>query len=297
MTEKVLVTGAGGRVGRALLSVLAEEKRGLTRSELDIADAAAVARVFDSLKPTVVINAAAWTDVAGAETHRDAAYRANAEGVRVLAAEAARRGIALIHYSTDYVFSGEGDSPWTETDRPAPTGVYGASKLEGERQFFVSGVRGAVIRAGWLHSGERDFISAVLKRALSGGELTVVDNQVGTPTSTDALARWTAAALPGILASPTAVLHHYVESGPYVSRYDFAATVLTKAQALFAARGESEKAARIRYAKETMKRTSLAPGIRPLNCRLATEDKAHFPLTENWLKAVDKSVENVESLF
>ena len=178
MAEKVLVTGAGGRLGRALLSVLAEEKRGLMRSELDIADAAAVARVFDSLKPTVVINAAAWTDVAGAETHRDAAYRANAEGVRVLAAEAARRGIALIHYSTDYVFSGEGDSPWTETDRPAPTGVYGASKLEGERQFFASGVRGAVIRAGWLHSGERDFIAAVLNRALSGGELTVVDNQV-----------------------------------------------------------------------------------------------------------------------
>ena len=227
-----------------------------------------------------MINAAAWTDVTGAETHRDAAYRANAEGVRVLAAEAARRGIALIHYSTDYVFSGEGDSPWTETDRPAPTGV-----------------RGAVIRAGWLHSGERDFIAAVLNRARSGGELTVVDNQVGTPTSTDALARWTAAALPGILESLTAVLHHYVESGPYVSRYDFAATVLTKAQALLAARGESEKAARIHYAKETMKRTSLTPGIRPLNCRLATEDKAHFPLAENWLKAVDKSVENVESLF
>ena len=174
MTKRVLVTGAGGRLGRALLSVLAEEKRGLTRSELDIADSAAVARVFDSLKPTVVINAAAWTDVTGAETHRDAAYRANAEGVRVLAGEAARRGIALIHYSTDYVFSGEGDLPWTETDRPAPTGVYGASKLEGERQFFASGVRGAVIRAGWLHSGERDFIAAVLKRALSGGELTVV---------------------------------------------------------------------------------------------------------------------------
>lgn len=297
MAADYLITGAGGRLGRAFSEVLGRRAVSLKHGELDISDADAVRRALEGIKPKLVINAAAWTDVSGAETHRRDAYRINAHGVGILAREAAVRDVALLHFSTDYVFSGEGGEPWRESDRPDPAGIYGMSKLEGENYFFRSGVRGAVVRVGWLHSGERDFVEAILSRAMSGADLTVVDNQVGTPSSAAALARWAVRALPALTASRHALLRHYREAGGYISRYDFAAYILTRAQALLSARGMHDEASAMSIARANMGHAKLAPGIRPLNCRLGVGDTAPFSEPENWKKAVDKSVENVKGLF
>lgn len=292
-----LITGAGGRLGREFAEVLGRRALSLTHGELDISEADAVRYVFERFRPKAVINTAAWTDVTGAESHYDDAFRVNSDGVRILASEASALDIALLHFSTDYVFSGEGNNPWNECDKTYPTGVYGSSKLEGENCFFRSGVRGAVVRVGWLHSGKQDFVEAILRKAMSGVPLSVVDNQIGTPSSAAALAVWAAQGLPSLVESRTALLRHYREAGGFVSRFDFAAYILLRAQALLSERGMHDEAEAMCIARKTMKRTKLTPGIRPLNCRLGVGEIAPFPEPTEWKRAVDKSVENVEGLF
>jgi len=186
---KVLVTGAAGQVGRAV--VAATEAAGddviaADRSSLDIADRDVVLAAVSSLRPDVVINAAAYTDVDGCERDPDVAFATNAMAVRFLADACARTGAHLVHVSTDYVFDGRKGSPYQEWDDPNPLCVYARSKLGGEHE---AGPAATVVRTSWVFSRYgRNFVQPVLDRAASGEPLRIIDDQVGGPTAAHSLA-------------------------------------------------------------------------------------------------------------
>nr|CAP11383.1 4-ketoreductase [Streptomyces olivaceus] len=187
-----LITGAAGMLGRDLAEVLAEsgaEYTALTRKELDITDTAAVRAAVAG--HDVVVNAAAWTDVDGAETEEAAATRINGEGPRALAAACAETGAVLIQVSTDYVFPGDATEPYRHDAPTAPVNAYGRSKLAGELAVTeLLPERGYVVRTAWLYGAHgRNFVSTMLGLAEQRETVDVVDDQRGQPTWTRALAR------------------------------------------------------------------------------------------------------------
>ncbi len=180
--QRVLVTGAGGLLGRALSAAALPagwQLVGLPRGTLDIAEPAEVAASLDRERPDVVLNAAAYTNVDGAETDPAAAVRANALGPAVLAAETARRGLVLLHVSTDHVFAGDATRPYREDDPTGPRSVYGQSKLAGEEWVRRLQPRHYVVRtAGLFGPGGPSFVDAIWQRAARGEPLRVVGDQV-----------------------------------------------------------------------------------------------------------------------
>lgn len=193
---KWLVTGAGGQLGADLLARLAaDDAVGLTRPDLDIADAAAVSALFAQVRPDIVINAAAYTAVDAAEADEDGAHSGNAVGPRNLAEASARSGARLIHLSTDYVFAGDGNAPYSVTAPTAPKTAYGRTKLAGERL-----VREAlpdaswVVRTAWVYGATgKNFVKTMARLEKSRETLTVVDDQRGSPT-------WSADLADGLIA-------------------------------------------------------------------------------------------------
>lgn len=223
---KILVTGAGGQLGTALRETLRAEHEVVYTdvAELDITSADAVAAFFERVRPEVTINCAAWTDVDGAEANEAGARRVNRDAPAILAAECARREAAIVHISTDFVFDGTAQRPYTEADAPNPINIYGATKLEGEHAVVASGARGAVIRTSWLYSPwGKNFVKAILNAAASRPELKVVADQVGNPTSALSLARAIAATLGQL--DERAEVYQYCDSG-VVSRADFAREII-----------------------------------------------------------------------
>lgn len=190
MRGPVLVIGADGQVGRATLFALQRDGRsavGVGRAELDITDANAIETMIDRIRPSMVINAAAWTAVDAAETAVEQAMAVNGEAPGLIAAAAKHSGAGLIHLSTDYVFDGGKGAPYVESDLPAPLSAYGRTKLAGEAAVLRSGVRGLVMRTSWLLSSG-GFVGAILARAEAGEALRVVGDQRGCPTQVDDLA-------------------------------------------------------------------------------------------------------------
>ena len=195
---RILLTGRDGQVGSALGRALAPlgEVIALARAELDLGDADAIRRVVRAANPDTIVNAAAYTAVDKAESEREAAFAVNAVAPGVLAEEAKRNGALLAHYSTDYVFDGTKPSPYVEEDTPDPINVYGASKLAGEQAVAASGCRYLILRTSWVYGPRgRNFPLTMLRLARERPELRVVDDQVGAPTSSLAIARATAQAL------------------------------------------------------------------------------------------------------
>jgi dTDP-4-dehydrorhamnose reductase len=163
---------------------------GLTRAELDLTDAAAIRAVVRRLKPRWIVNAAAYTAVDKAESNARAAYAINGDAPGILGEEAALVGAPVIHFSTDYVFSGEGETPWREDGSTGPLSVYGASKLAGERALAESGAVHFIFRTSWVFGARgENFLQRILKLALEREELKIVDDQVGSPTWSRELAR------------------------------------------------------------------------------------------------------------
>lgn len=207
---KILVTGASGQLGRALLPALAHhDVVALPRATLDIADPEAVRAVLAAQAPAVVINAAAYNEVDRAEAEPAAALRANAEGPRLLAEATARRGIALVHISTDYVFDGRAGRPYVESDAPNPLSAYGRSKRAGEQAVIAANPRHFVVRTAWLYSAEGRNFPNSMRRLATQGPLRVVNDQRGSPTYAPHLA----VRLAGLLDSADFGLHHMAGAG------------------------------------------------------------------------------------
>jgi dTDP-4-dehydrorhamnose reductase len=232
---RVLVTGACGMLGRDVTRAgrrAGHELVGLRHAQLDITDAAAVDAAVADARPDAVVNCAAWTDVDGAEAHREQAHAVNADGAGNLAHAAAAAGTPLVQVSTDYVFDGHPklDSagrprPYVESDPPGPRSVYGQTKLAGEQQVLQASPRHAVVRSSWLFGVDGpNFVETMLRLAGERESVQVVTDQVGCPSWTGHLAP----ALIGLLEREVAGLAHLAGAGA-VSWNGFAKEIFRQA--------------------------------------------------------------------
>lgn len=194
---RVLVTGAGGQVGRALVRLGPEagvEVVGLDRAGLDVTDAAAARAAVAGLRPDAVVNAAAYTAVDRAEAEPDLAFAVNRDGARHLAEAAEAAGVPLVHISTDYVFDGTA-SPYAPDAPVAPLNVYGASKAAGEAAVWAATERAVILRTAWVFEGTaNNFVTTMLRLAAERPRLAVVADQWGHPTAATDVARGALAA-------------------------------------------------------------------------------------------------------
>ncbi len=220
----ILVTGAAGLLGRALVAELGARALGRTRAELDITDGVAVARVLDEARPRAVLNAAAYTAVDAAESQPERARAANHDGPAALAAACAARGIPLVHVSTDYVFDGGKRMPYVEEDPPAPLGVYGATKAAGEAAVVAAG--GLVVRTSWIFgAGGGSFFGTVLRLARERPRMEIVADQLSCPTYAPDLA----AALVRVVELGLPPGHLHLCGSPPTTRHGFATLVVEEA--------------------------------------------------------------------
>lgn len=205
---RILVTGKHGQVGYELERSLQPlgEVIALDRSKMDLANLAQVRDTIRDLKPQLIVNSAAYTAVDQAENELDAAMRVNGDAVAVMAEEAAGIGAAMIHYSTDYVFDGSKNGPYTENDEPCPVNAYGHSKLAGERALQAAGIPHLIFRTSWVYGARgRNFLLTVKRLAQERNELRIVADQYGTPTWCRIIAEATAHAI-ATLNGPDRVL-------------------------------------------------------------------------------------------
>jgi dTDP-4-dehydrorhamnose reductase len=186
---RVFVTGGGGQLGREFALLLGSDAVALGRAELDVTDEESVARAFALHRPELVLHCAAWTDVDGAESDPDGAWRANEYGSRHVARAARACGAALVGFSTDYVFAGDDPAGYDEHSPVAPRSVYGASKLAGERALLTEHPDAHVVRTAWVFSPRgQNFLLTMLRLGLERDEVGVVDDQIGCPTAAAHLA-------------------------------------------------------------------------------------------------------------
>ncbi|MFO3722742.1 dTDP-4-dehydrorhamnose reductase [Pseudomonas sp. HLMP] len=218
---KLLLLGKDGQVGWELqrsLAPLGEILALNSRSGSycgDLADLSGLAHTVQTWAPDVIVNAAAYTAVDKAESEREQAYRINAEAVEVLAQSASASGALLVHYSTDYVFPGNGVIPWQETDEVGPLNVYGHSKLAGEQAILVSGCAHLIFRTSWVYAARgNNFARTMLRLATERDSLGVIDDQFGAPTGAELIADVTAHAIVATRHEPAlAGLYHLAAAG------------------------------------------------------------------------------------
>ena len=211
MTRRVLITGAGGQLGRELVDAFAGwDVVAADRARLDVTDRDAVLAAVTDVGPTVVVNAAAWTAVDACESDLRRALLVNGVAVRWLAEACRRAGAHLVQVSTDYVFSGELDRPHTEWDTPDPRSAYGRSKLAGEIE--AAAVGATIVRTSWLFGRHgSDIVATILRLAAEPGrELAFVDDQRGCPTFTADLAPM----LRRLAVDRRSGIHHVTNDGP-----------------------------------------------------------------------------------
>mgnify|MGYP001361860972 CR=1 FL=1 len=181
----ILILGGSGQVGFELQRALAPLGNCIApgRRSLDLQDAAAVVRLLDELRPTLIVNAAAWTAVDAAEKARDEAFRLNAALPAQLADYCASHSATLVHYSSDYVYPGDGDTAWRETSETGPLSVYGKSKLAGDEAVLASGADALIFRTSWVYSARgHNFMKTMLRLAREREALRIVGDQIGAPT-------------------------------------------------------------------------------------------------------------------
>jgi len=226
----VLVTGAGGLVGTALMrqcAAVGDQVLGHTHESLDITDIQRLKEVTSEYQPEVIINCAAWTDVDGCESNREKAEAVNAAGPENLATVTREENALLITISTDYVFDGSKDGFYTQRDDPNPQSVYGWSKLEGERRAQLASANTIIVRTGYIFgNGGRNFLSTVIERARRSEELNVITDTWGTPTyAPDLAARLRELAQLGLPGT-----FHVVSGGNGATFEDFTRVALKVAQ-------------------------------------------------------------------
>jgi dTDP-4-dehydrorhamnose reductase len=233
MTLRLLVFGRTGQVATEIARLAGPDLavRALGRAEADLANPEGCARAVAAAEADVVVNAAAYTAVDRAEQEEALAATVNGEAPGAIARAAAARGLPFLHVSTDYVFDGSGDRPWTEDDPPAPLGAYGRSKLAGERAVAAAGGPHAVLRTSWVHAGHgTNFVRTMLRAGAARPRLSVVDDQRGGPTPARAVAA-TLVALAEAFAHGRGVsgIFHFCGAPP-TSWFGFAREIFARAE-------------------------------------------------------------------
>ncbi len=242
MRPTILLTGKTGQLGSELNRLLPSlgEVISPNRSEVDLRDPEKIRRVMRHAKPQLVVNAAAYTAVDGAETDEAGAQAVNAEAPQVLALEAKKLGALLVHFSTDYVFDGSKNTPYVESDLPNPLNAYGRTKLAGEEAIRNSGAAHLIFRTSWVYAtGGRNFLLTILRLATEREELKIVDDQTGAPTSAKDLAETTTTILKGIvartagtngqLAFPKVTGTYHMTAAGHTTWYEFTKAILEEA--------------------------------------------------------------------
>ncbi|MFB9274546.1 dTDP-4-dehydrorhamnose reductase [Cohnella cellulosilytica] len=223
----ILVTGAGGQLGQELVRMNVDGLKiiGKNRSELDITDFGSCERACVSLKPDIVVHAAAYTAVDKAESEPEAAWTVNVEGTRNMAKAAEAVGAKFCYISTDYVFDGRGTTPYPENHPTSPQSVYGATKLEGERKASEFSSKCFIIRTSWVYGKYGgNFVNTMLQMAQSKKEITVVNDQIGSPTYTFDLA----SLIVELVRTDKYGVYHASNSGS-CSWYEFAKAIFEEA--------------------------------------------------------------------
>jgi dTDP-4-dehydrorhamnose reductase len=219
---KILIAGAGGMVGRALVAhctARGDEVSAHERATLDITKANEVRELFERERPEAVVNCAAWTDVDGCELNPERAVLVNAEAVEILAAHSRLVGASFLTISTDYVFDGGKEGFYTQRDDPNPQSAYGIAKLQGERRALRASARTVVVRTGWIFgTGGKNFLATAVERARRGEHLKAIGDAYGTPTYAPHLA----ARLRELVARDLPGTYHIVGGGEGASFLEFA---------------------------------------------------------------------------
>ena len=296
---KILLLGKNGQVGWELQRSLAPlgELIALDRHSTnycgDLSNPDAVAETVKRLKPTVIVNAAAYTAVDKAETETELAYTINAKAPEALAQAAKQIGAWLVHYSTDYVFNGSGSQAWQETDAVAPLSVYGQSKLAGEQAIQAAEGLHLIFRTSWVYAARgNNFAKTMLRLAKERDQLSVINDQIGAPTGAELLADVTAHTIRTCLKqSELSGLYHLAAAGES-SWYDYARYVLDYARKMGIELKTAENAI-------TPIPTSAypTPAQRPLNSRLNSEKlQSRFGLVlPDWRMGVERMLTEVLS--
>lgn len=268
---KILLLGKNGQVGWELQRSLAPlgELIALDRQTHDglsgdLSDLDALRSTIRQVTPDIIVNAAAYTAVDKAESETELANTVNGRATQVMAEEAAAMGAWLIHYSTDYVFNGQGSTPWQETDAVAPVNHYGSSKLAGEQAIVASGCKHLIFRTSWVYGARgNNFAKTMLRLAKDRETLNVIADQIGAPTGADLIADVTALAVQQAVQRPElSGLYHLAASGE-VSWHGYASYVIEFAKT------NAEKLAVITV--DPIETTAYpTPARRPLNSRLNT---------------------------
>ncbi|WP_112872842.1 dTDP-4-dehydrorhamnose reductase [Paracoccus endophyticus] len=226
--DGLLVFGRTGQVARELAR-LAPGARFAGREDADLSDPAACAALIRAVRPRAVINAAAWTAVDRAEAEPDAARRVNADAPGAMAAACADLGVPFVHISTDYVFDGSGEAPRAEDAPTAPLGVYGATKLDGERAIAAAGGQWAVLRTSWVFSAHgSNFVRTMRRLGAERPRLTVVADQVGGPTAARDIARAVLTMAEQMTADPAKGGLYHFAGAPDVRWAEFARAILAR---------------------------------------------------------------------
>lgn len=223
----ILITGANGMLGHALVAALPQQHTvtGVDLPDFDIANLSALKSAVSSHHPDLVINAAGYTDVDGCETNPEQAFAVNSSGPRNLAAVCGEQGIPLVHISTDYIFDGTSSEPYKESDSPNPQSIYGKSKLLGEQHVRELTNKHYIIRTSWLFGGHgKNFVATMLRLAAERDEIGVVNDQVGSPTYTCDLAK----AILELIMEPAYGTYHITNSGA-CSWYEFTLEIFRQA--------------------------------------------------------------------
>ena len=269
---KILLLGKNGQVGWELQRSLAPlgEVLALDRQSSDfcgdLSQPERLAQTVLAWRPQVIVNAAAHTAVDKAESEPQLARCLNATAPAALAQAAAQIGALLVHYSTDYVFNGQGDQPWQEGDATGPLSVYGQTKREGEQAILASGCGHLIFRTSWVYAARGgNFAKTMLRLAAERERLTIIDDQFGAPTGADLIADVTAHAIRASLQQPTLGGLYHLVAGGQTTWHGYASHVIAQARLL-----QPSLALKVSEIAPVPTSAFPTPAQRPLNSRLAT---------------------------
>jgi dTDP-4-dehydrorhamnose reductase len=266
----IVVAGARGMLGHDLIAMYGSDARGVYHDEMEITSPASVARVLQELRPKVVINSVAYTDVDGCETNQDQAFQVNGEGVLNLARVTAEIGAKLVQISTDYVFDGSKGTPWLEDDPVNPLSVYGRSKLVGEEHARLNPDH-LIIRTQWLYGLHgKNFVETMLRLGQEKDQLGVVHDQIGSPTWTADLAQ----AIRALVDNDCRGTYHAANAGS-CSWCDFATAIFAEA---------GMKTVVNPITTEALGRPASRPLYSVLDCGKLTRDSGFVP--QGWREAL-----------